>query len=923
MKTRGHLYVRAMILMISLLTVWCGATLSTFAADGSSSAAIYARKNAAALQQLFAANGFKTTLCEEATLSVVIQSHPEVLVIGEETTFPPVARKTLSDYLAHQGNLVVLCPSAFDYLPDTRDERDPAGFAPLSAQNLRKQLGKKALPAEAEEITAKPTVIPGQAGGALQVNTPLIGLGDVYLEIPLPSSQDTNRSVISFWAKGDYEVDVLTVKVEDSQGNQWVGFEETGREWQYHRLPMANLIRLGPASAGSEGQLDPREAAKLLIGMDKNVLWFDKPGSFALGRVSLETRAGFAGVPTSALRKWRACLQPFRAAFPEWIVDPFLDARRLANPARLELLPNPVLDPPIPSQCARVAFVVPPLLVNAKSRVVAGTDKAMLEEFRRDSLRRIPLLCARDSTGKELGNVAEIRIHTGGLYQGAGLALFGLTGQDYGPANRLGELVVAAAQYLVGTPRILEWTPHTFSFQEDPSPLRCGVVVQNPLPRTIQGKISLSVAGRLSGQAAIAVKAHSSETAVVALGAVPADFPLTNFEWRIDLSAEGRKDAWKDTVSLERAAINNCQFMVKLMQTHKDGRISHHFFADMYGARALEAMGRYLQQHKEAAERNRESLEGWTGEQFRESAKHWCDMLTAVQDGDGSFPLGYGEAEQLRWVADAGSIALGLAQLASWQEDSRKRTYLEAAKEYFHWKDSFYISQQKSEALQRLYGKGAGWTKWGTYGLGLMSYDMLSKEKWGERRRAERGPDYVLGLVMGVNGALAAQDSEPAFKQVMRRDANRFIGGHYPASGYFQAEGAFWMYYLADEPQLRAAFKQALEDSFLPSVVNGGKHDGFAHGGRQTLSWLSLVYYYQYIENSPRVRAALLRALWEQASPSSSYSVFTAAERFSHSSHGTSIAASKYAGGCSAIWFMELLDPGATLLKGVAVPAVK
>lgn len=913
MKTTLSAWIIACLLLV-------GSGLSKpLAAGDSRSAAIYADKHAKTLAQLFAANGFKTAIWEEQNLMAVDQTHPDILVIGPETGFPPAARKALSKYLAKKGNLVLLSPAAFDYSPLCAAEMETASSEPVTTHKVRTQIKKQVAGYKSKEIALTPTTIPGQSDAAVELRTPLIGLGDAYIEVPLKPIRDQRRSVICFWAKGDYEVDVLTVKIEDTAGNQWIAFEELGRDWKFYRLPMANFVRLGPDSAGSEGGLDPAQAQTLLFGMDRNVLWSDKAGSFALGTVSTARRASFDAVPTSALRRWRVCLEEFKAAFPEWIVDPFLDAQPLSHPASIALSPNPVYGGKVAPELRGVSFKIAPFEVKAKSRVKSGGDRDFLSEFQRDSVRRIPLLSAKSSNGKNMGTVAEVRIHAGGYFAGAGLALFGLTGQDYSASSPLGELVIASAKYLVDTPRVIEWTPFTLPMNQDPNSLRCEVLIQNPQPRRLEGEISVSTGGRMSGQTKLSLAAGSLQKAVVVLGEVPADFPIPNFDWSIAVSAPGRKDVWNDTASLEAAVINNGRLMMKLRETHRDGRISHHFFADVYGARAMHALGLYLRGNKQAAERNRDILDGLTGEQFIETARSWCDMLAAVQDPDGSLPLGYGESENLRWTADAGSMALGMAQLATWQDDFRKQTYLGVARRYFHWKNGFYISQEKSEALQGIHGPGAQWTKWGTYGLGLMSYDMVTKQKWGERRRAERGPDYVLGIVMGVNGVLAVLENEPGYHEVMLRDAERFVGGNYPASSYFQAEGSFWMYYLLDKPQLRTEYKRVLETSFLPSVVNGDKHDWFSHGGRETLLWLTLAYYFHHIENSPRVRASIVKALWEQGSPSSGYSVSAAAERFAHSSHGSSIAASKYAGGCSAIWFMELLKPGSTLLKGIAV----
>lgn len=881
------------------------------AADTSSTAIIYSASNAESLKDLLATGGFKASVCNEAQLAAVDQTRPDLVVIGEGTTFPPAARRALSEYLARRGNLVLLSPKAFEYLPKSGDNRTTSAFEPLG--NIRKVPAKKKLPFKSDDITSRPVSIPGLAGAAAEITTPLLGMADIHVEVPL-DRLDKDRSLICFWAKGDYEMDVLSVKVADSAGVEWVGFQELGRDWAYYQVPMADLIRTNVPGGGSEGTLDPARARTLLLGLNRSMVWYDKPGSFAVGRVSIERRENFAGVPTSDLRRWRVCLEIAKAAFPEWIVDPFLDTEQFNDIARLSMPPNPVHTgrfdkPPVSS-----AFLVPGYNLRAKSDARTG-DKQTADEFRRDAMRRIPLIEAFDGSGKKLGPVAEVRIHSGGRYEGAGMALFGLPVQDYSASSSMGRLLIAAAKYLVENPRIIEYVPYGGSLTQAPGLLRCDLAVQNPRNTRAQGTITVSLAGRVQARTNALLAPNALRRFSMIIGEIPEDFPMKRFEWSIEFASGPGKDTWKDVADVERAAINNSVHMLKLSKTHRDGRMSHHFFADIYSARMMHALGIYLQANPASVERNSDLLGMVKPADLTQAARAFCDLLASVQDPDGSVPLGYSETDKVRWVADAGSMMLGMAQLSTWQDDARKQKYLDVARKYYDWKNTFYISEEKSAELQRIYGQGAPWTRPGTYGLGLMSYDMVTREHWGERRRAERGPDYVLGIVLGVNGILAKLDDKPEYRQIMLRDAKRFLDGNYSAASYFQAEGAFWMHYLLEDPKLKAVFAKVLETSFLPSVVNNDKHDWFTKGGRETLLWLTLVSYQQHIENSPRVRAALAKAVWEHCSPSSAFSVFTAAERFSHSSHGNSIAVAKYAGGCSGMWFMELIKPDSTLLK--------
>src|SRR5690606_32781852 len=94
-----------------------------------------------------------------------------------------------------------------------------------------------------------------------------------------------------------------------------------------------------------------------------------------------------------------------------------------------------------------------------------------------------------------------------------------------------------------------------------------------------------------------------------------------------------------------------------------DGRMSQHYFSDIYGMRALHALGRYLEDPQVLAD-HADLLDGRTAEDFKAAAYRFGAMLVARQHDHGGWPMGYHEHRDMVFVADNGTIGLGLAQLA-------------------------------------------------------------------------------------------------------------------------------------------------------------------------------------------------------------------------------------------------------------------
>ena len=864
----------------------------------------------AELAALFAENGFSVTVLDDGALQRLPESGVSTLVIPPGVKFPAGARHALSEYLRSRGNLILLSPSAFDYAPGCKDPQLVTDFEEGS-RTYRVVSGASA------DITVERVAIPGMDGvQGLEIATPRVGLGDIVVEIPVAHVRDPKWTTLCFTAKGDYNVDILYLRLIDFSGQTWLSFVELDRQWRAYAVSLADF-RLRNAGPGMEDAVvDPGNVARLTIGMVRSLLWTERPGSFGIGPVSLAVDTEQDRTPTSQVLKWRVQFEHYGIRHPEWVIDPFLDAERHQGNLALRVVGAEKI---IPLTTAPESFVwaVPPP-VSERGR----EDATLLEVFRdRHDVRRIPLLEILDETGKSLGNAAEIRLLNGGYYRGSAMAVFGIEQADYGRQTELGQILVAAARYLAQTPKIRRITANTSRSVRTPFELSLEVMVSNPFGFPLEGEVTASVAGgMLEGSQAFTLRAHGIDTVRVGLGPIPAEFPILDFDWSVALNTAYGKDVVKDRVRAEETVIEAAKHMLTVQRSHEDGRFSHYFFQDIYGARAMLALGLYLQD-PEVYQRNQAALGDLTGADFIRAALRFTDMLVERQREDGAFPMGYHEHRDMRFIADLGSLALGLVQMASWLDEPRATKYLEAVKKYFALRESFYISEEKAEALRQMYGDDADGIIPGTYGLGFLDMDYFTGRSWPQTRREERGPWWVLPISMGFSGGMALLGQGQEFEEVARRDALEYLRSGYSAESHFHSEGVFWLYYALDDAELREQLLSLLRRTAVPAVLSTRAYDWFELAGRAALRWLVPVYFRNFGEDTPQVRAAIVKALWEMGSKSASFSIRELGQRYPHTVYGPGVDTLRYAA-FGSIWLMELIKPGSTLLKDVPPPGI-
>ena len=157
------------------------------------------------------------------------------------------------------------------------------------------------------------------------------------------------------------------------------------------------------------------------------------------------------------------------------------------------------------------------------------------------------------------------------------------------------------------------------------------------------------------------------------------------------------------------------------------------------------------------------------------------------------------------------------------------------------------------------------------------------------------------------------------YQAIARRNANYYVKAVYPASGYYQAEALFWVRSVLNDHNLNEIIDNNLKRTFIPPLLKGCENEMYLRGGRCTLNALPLLYYKRNIQDSPEVRAILLKYIWAFGSESSFGSMKRLSENYPKAVHGESLTVSKYAA-LSALWAMELLVPGSTLLPEMRKP---
>ncbi len=856
------------------------------------------------LVELFRSGGLEASGVDAGALPTLAKGNPDALVIAPGAKVTGELRPVIYRYLAGGGNLIVLEPRAFGGELKPTEVEVVADPAKASTWSIRK-------PSKAKS-THEVIDAPAAGGGkAVRLRTEHVEGGNLMLSVGLEGGRAAGKDVVAFDARGDFDVPLLCLTLRDSEGKDWVTFVDAGPEWRWHAVAFGDFVPLDAAQREAEATVDPAKVERLQIGLDFRVLWPEKPAAFEIGRVSLAREAG-GGERTAHNAKFRQPLDRVGTAAPEWLYDPFADARPVEEPIAIGTMVSSMA---LQANAGEVMLVPEP--PHAKGYLRLSLHNDMLD----DEMRRWRLIDARDAQWHDLGAVAEIQLYNGRKNaRGGAAALFGFTNRSAYEQVVYRGSVLAAAEYLIGTPRILRVSANASEWGAEPAEIKCVVLVQNPGKDQVSGKLGARIWNTdLIAETALTLDGGTTGEFELNLGTVGDDFPFASFDWNVMLESPQGSDQITDRVDVVRTLFHAADLMARNQAGHPDGRMSNHFFSDIYGARASHAFARYLEKHPELAKEYAALPSARKPEEFAATAERFADMIIGRTLDEGIMPMGYGEDRGIIFTADTGSISFGLLQLATWLDEARRQRAIEAVKIYYKFMQSLYVTPELSKELKEKYGADSRGTEAGLYGLGLLMSDYFTKKAWPELRPEPRGPFWVLGCALPVPIALHTLDPQPEYRRVAERDARYFLEADYSAESYFQAEAAWWIYYLLDDPELRADYLRLIEADSLKAVATGEVHDFFFSDTRGILRWLPVVYYRNFVGDSPTLRAAMVKALWELGSESSHYSIASAARRYDRTVYGPSIGAQRYAAN-GAIWMIEMLDPGSTLMKGIAPP---
>lgn len=848
------------------------------------------------LRSLYRQAGYSVALVKEADLANLRAPDVSIFVVPPEAVFPPNGRRHLHRYLTEGGNLVVLSPRAFDYMPRPVDPIPVVDFSREDGYTISRP----------DTASSEVIDIPADRRAGIRLCSEFMARGDLSVSISLAQHRSADRDMVCVKAKGDYDIDVLMLTLEDEGGAKYVAFTDLTRGWKDYAIPMADFA---PVSEDADApSIDPSKAKMLTVSASTRVVWKGAKGYLAVGPVSLAKSSRYPGVTTSEALKWRAACIRTNAVFRDWAIDPFLDTRRLVNQSPIKVVER---QPVFSGDAGHVtsAWLVPGFPAYRAFEYGKVEDIIKLTES-----RRIPFLQATEN-GVPV-TVAEVRTFSDGPYRTASMVLIGIEGGDYAPGARLGKMLIAASDYVVRTPRILKTTAMTTPSDVSPTRLLCRLTILNPLPAQTVGRVDAGFS-RLRDSRTVVLQPRELTEVTLDLGEMTGD----RYEpWDARLTAAGREDVIGDYQSAERALIRAAKYALELQKRHRDGRFSHYFFSDIYTARMLVLFSYYMR-NGNVSEFNRDLLVGLTPDDFADAGFRFCDMIASKQTPEGAIPIGYSDHRGDMFTADDGTIVMGMLQIASWlgMNDPRSKRYMDVGRKYFAFRESMYITPEKSERLREQYGRGAKGTDAGFYGVGILSTDLFTEgqEVWPSLAVEERGFQWVLPVSMGAVAGLRLLDqSNPDYAEVVLRDAAEIVEKDYPVSksSHFHFECLYPMIRAVPSAELRDKLIGRAE-RLIPLMLDN--HDGLLHyfEGRGALNWLNLMQYQRDIGYDSRVEALKRVGVWNLCSESSNYSIRSMIEQFPMTTFGPPIGAYRCISN-AAMFLMEWHVPEITMLKG-------
>ena len=427
-------------------------------------------------------------------------------------------------------------------------------------------------------------------------------------------------------------------------------------------------------------------------------------------------------------------------------------------------------------------------------------------------------------------------------------------------------------------------------------------------------------AGALAAETNVVLRGYNDKNFDLILPDVPADFDLAGYDWSVSIETPAGTNACAGRADA-RATIHYLAGELLSRQAQgSDGRYSNYFFGDVYGARALMALG---------AKRNRPD---WTA-----SGRRWVEeALVARQFPDGGYPMGYLEKQGVHWVPDNGTAALGVLDAAVRDAENRERL-LASVRRYIDYRASFYQDAEKAKALRARYGESELVGE-GLYGLGINNGDYWDHKaenkrialanarlKKGEKprrtipqdvaeplMRVERGASWVNAISLLSLPAYATLARDRDVLKIADRDLG-WLTRQAKTVNYFGAETISHCFrYLP--PSENTARAEGLMEGFIDSITHDRNLDAaLGISGRRTLEALPALYELRRRTDPSiraRLRAFLACRLWFVASREFPRSVWHSRAVYDGTYKGDQSAARYEL--MSIIWLAELLYPECT-----------
>lgn len=844
---------------------------------------------AASLQR----EGFEPQTINDAALQNLGTTQSRLLVLASNKPAPAQSRLAVSRFLQQGGNAIVVGTNNFAPVPQP--------VRPVSLGDFsRDETYRIALPQSDNTNGEKPrlekTTAP-DGNPALRFTTSKRDMINFAVTLSTAAARSSQRNLLTFQARGDAYMDLLALEATDSAGRKYHAFVPLSQKWQRYTISLADFIPAGWKQAHTPYPLlDPAKLETIALGTNRLTLWQEKPMDFALAQVALAENSHGEYAPTAALNRLKLPFQEIGITTPEWIFDPFYAA---ANPQATTLNKTGGA-----ATFQTRAWHLPQPFADFPGTKMGTDNKKDYDSRPEQSVRRIALWENR-STGEPM---AEFRLFSGGTYKGSSVTLVGVAPQALARQGELNSSLAQTASYILHRPKIAHVEINT-TVQNGDSTIApvLKITLHNPLNKIVSGRLQIDIAkGAIKGQTDFALSPHQLTTRIVELSAVPANFDFSHFDWEVKLSSRQGNDVWRDTVDVERMLIRAAIHMKNAQEVFPDGRISNHYFADAYGARAMLAYTNFLKRNPAHLQRNRDLWQQITPAQMRATALRFGDMLVRRQNPDGSVPMGYGEQTNSFNVADGGQISLGLGLLASGVDDAKRSAdYLKAARRIIDFGETFYIDEARFQRLQKEIPDQLKKDRAtvGYYGLGVYS---------GGKRR-ESGPLWVLSDLLATQALLSNVLPQAGYRRILERNTRLYLERARPVEGWYQAEAMAWCWLTLNDKEWRSRISDNLQRSFLSPLYEGKADDMYDAGSRGTLRALPLIYSRNIMGDSPNQRAVLLKYVWTAASQSSSGSVWQLSQYHPIPHHGASLSAMKFAQ-FSSIWAMELISPNSTLL---------